>query len=87
MDAKVRARVSSKGQVTIPKTIREALSLREASILEFELMDGGVLLRPAGGGFLARFGTVKPKRPNVGWQNEEEETMKAVARRAIERAR
>lgn len=39
------ATVTSKGQVTLPKAIRDALGLSPGSQVEFELEDGKVLLR------------------------------------------
>lgn len=43
-------RVTSKGQVTIPQHIREALGILPNSNVEWELVDGGALVRtkPAG---------------------------------------
>ncbi len=38
-------RISSKGQVTIPKEIREYLGLRPGDRLEFEVVDGNVIVR------------------------------------------
>lgn len=40
-----RARVTSKGQVTIPKTIRRALGIRDGDSLLFNLEDGEVRVR------------------------------------------
>jgi antitoxin PrlF len=41
------ATVTSKGQVTIPKEVRDALHLRAGHRLEFEVReDGNVLVRP-----------------------------------------
>ena len=39
------ATVTSKGQVTLPKQIRDALGLRPGSEVEFELEEGRVILR------------------------------------------
>lgn len=36
-----RARITSKGQVTIPKGVREALGAREGDTLVFEVENGG----------------------------------------------
>jgi antitoxin PrlF len=36
-----RARITSKGQVTIPKEVREALGVREGDSLIFEVENGG----------------------------------------------
>jgi antitoxin PrlF len=37
--------ISSKGQVTVPKGVRDRLGLRTGTIVEFEMTDAGVLLR------------------------------------------
>jgi antitoxin PrlF len=39
--------VSSKGQVTIPLSVRERLGLREGDRVEFVVESGKVILRPA----------------------------------------
>ena len=78
----VRARVTSKGQITLPKAIRDALGLDESSVVEFELTDGGAMLTPVAGGFLSRFGTVKPRRRPEDWNRVRSETAKKVGQRA-----
>jgi AbrB family looped-hinge helix DNA binding protein len=40
-------RITSKGQVTIPKHIRDATGLHPESDARFELIEGGALIRPA----------------------------------------
>lgn len=40
-----RARVTSKGQVTVPKAVRQAMGIREGDDLVFDVEDGGVRLR------------------------------------------
>ena len=40
-----RARVTSKGQVTVPKEIRDALGIRVGDSLVFEVEDGGARVR------------------------------------------
>lgn len=40
-------RITSKGQVTIPKEARDALGLRPGSEVEFIIQPGGILLRKA----------------------------------------
>jgi len=37
--------ISSKGQVTVPKNVRDELGLRPGTTVEFELTEKGVLLR------------------------------------------
>ena len=78
----VRAKVTSKGQVTLPKAVRDALGLDASSIVEFRLTDGGALLTPVAGGFLSRFGTVKPRRRPEEWDRVRAETARQVGRRA-----
>ncbi len=39
------ATVSSKGQITVPKAVREALGLEAGTEISFELQPGGVVLR------------------------------------------
>ncbi|HTB22245.1 MAG TPA: AbrB/MazE/SpoVT family DNA-binding domain-containing protein [bacterium] len=40
------ATISSKGQVTIPKAIREALGLKSGDSVAFAVKDGAAVLRP-----------------------------------------
>lgn len=42
----VRSKVSSKGQITLPKPIRDALGLRPGEEVVFELRNGEVVIRP-----------------------------------------
>ncbi len=37
--------ISSKGQITVPKAVRDRLGLKEGTTVEFELTGEGVLLR------------------------------------------
>ena len=43
-------RVTTKGQVTIPIEIRERLGILPGSHVDFELVDGGVLVRKSSDG-------------------------------------
>ena len=78
----VRAKISSKGQITLPKAIRQALGLEESSVVEFELTDGGALLTPARGSFLDRFGSVTPRTRPENWARVRSVTAKQVGRKA-----
>lgn len=40
-------RITSKGQVTIPKHIRDAAGLAPNTEAEFEIVEGGAVIRPA----------------------------------------
>ena len=50
------ATVTSKGQVTIPKEVRDRLGLRESDTLQFEIEDGRVILKRKSGGLDDLFG-------------------------------
>lgn len=52
-------RITSKGQVTIPQAIREKSGLLPHTEVEFEWVDGQVLLKPAG-----------PRRRDLTWAME-----------------
>jgi AbrB family looped-hinge helix DNA binding protein len=43
----MKATVSEKGQVTIPKALRDRLGIRPGQILEFETADGRLIARKA----------------------------------------
>ena len=43
----ITSRLTSKGQTTLPRSVRQALNLGERDSLEFELRDGYVILRKA----------------------------------------
>jgi antitoxin PrlF len=43
----MKARLSSKGQVTIPKACRDQLGLKTGSVLDFEAVDGALIVRKA----------------------------------------
>ncbi len=58
--------VSTKGQVTLPAEVRAKLGLTVGTAVQFELREGGVLLRKGGGGLhpVDRvFGRLKLERP------------------------
>ena len=59
---KARAVVTSKGQITIPKAVRDALDLAESDVVEFEVRGKRASMTPVEGGFLRWYGSVKPRR-------------------------
>ena len=50
--------VSSKGQVTIPKPVRDALDLKEGDRIAFVMVDGSVVVQPRNGRIEAIFGAL-----------------------------
>lgn len=75
-----RAVITSKGQVTIPKPVRDAVGFRESDLVEFEIRKDEVVLRPAAGRFLARFGSVPPRRRPEDWKRIRRQVATDVAR-------
>ncbi len=57
----MKAVLSEKGQVTIPKPLRDRLGLRPGQILEFEIADGALVGRKEVTGDAASvFGIIRP---------------------------
>ena len=57
------ATITSKGQITIPKELRESLRLRAGHRLDFELRDdGNILIRPRTMDATKLYGMLKRKR-------------------------
>jgi AbrB family looped-hinge helix DNA binding protein len=79
---KLRARVSSKGQVTIPKDVRDSLGLCEGSYVDLVIEDGEATLRSAGRGFLDYYGWLTPRHSPENWEAVREEVARDVGRRA-----
>ncbi len=80
----VAARVTAKGQVTVPKAVREALGIKEGDALVFRLVgDRAVVAKTAN--FLDLAGTVKvpAAKRNVAWDEVIRRTRskRAAARR------
>ena len=65
----VRARISSKGQVTIPKAVRDALGVREGDDVLFRVVEGhAVLARTPNILDLAGAVEVPPELRGRSWQ-------------------
>ena len=65
--------ISSKGQVTVPRRLRDELGLTPGTKLEFELGKGGTLVcrKAAARSFFSRFHGIG-KRPNLPYQSGDE---------------
>lgn len=62
----VKSAISSKGQVTVPAVVREKLGLAPGTAVQFELIEGGVLLRKGSAGTHPVdqvFGRLKLRKP------------------------
>ncbi len=43
----VTAKITSKGQITLPKKVRDLLHLREGGVVVFEQEEGKIVIKPA----------------------------------------
>ena len=78
------AKVTSKGQITIPKVIRDTLGLREGSVVAFESKEGEAILRRAK--TIRDFrGSLKVKRGMFDVEEARRTAKAHVARRVIGR--
>lgn len=78
---KVRAVVTSKGQITIPKAVRDALGLRETDEVEFEVRGKRATMKPVERSFFRWYKSVKPRHRPENWKKVREETARAVGER------
>lgn len=78
---KVRAVVTSKGQITIPKPVRDALGLRETDEVEFEVRGKRASMRPVERSFLRWYGSIKPRSRPEDFKKIREEAGKARGER------
>jgi antitoxin PrlF len=54
----IKSTVTSKGQTTIPRAVRDELGISRGDVLEWDVQDRQVRLRLVGGGFLSRRGMI-----------------------------
>lgn len=58
-----RSTLTSKGQITVPKAVREALHLESGDRIAFEVRpDGVVEMRPEAGELMGLYGALKTQR-------------------------
>lgn len=77
------SRITSKGQVTVPKAIRDALGVEAGDRLAFRLEeDGRVLVEPETVDLRALRGVLRPRRRGVTVEDMAEAVRKGAARRS-----
>jgi len=71
--------LTSKGQITIPKKIRDALGLDDGARVTFIIREaGGVGMRPESGDLVSLYGIPKPEKKGVSLHDMED----AISREA-----
>lgn len=58
----VVVRIDSKGRVLVPKSVREALGIREGGLLRVSVIDGKIVLEPVGGAADKYYGVFKARK-------------------------
>jgi antitoxin PrlF len=82
------ATLTSKGQVTIPKDVRDALGLRVGDRVYFRVHDGGALITKVADFLdLASSVPVPPELRGKSWKEIREETWRRVAHDTGERSK
>lgn len=75
--------VTSKGQTTIPKEIREFLKLKPKDRIFYIVEDGKVVLKPLRGDILELRGSVPPKKRPEDFDAVRAATRKAIAKKVV----
>ena len=84
----VGAKLTSKGQLTIPKEVRDALELEEGDRVYFRVQPGGAVISKVPDLLeLAGSVPVPPELSGKSWNEIREETWRRVARDVVERSK
>ncbi len=77
-----QARITSKGQITIPKSVREELGLREGDSVVFRIEDARAVISKTPN-FLELAGSVPtpPGKEGLTWEEIRQEARQALARK------
>jgi AbrB family looped-hinge helix DNA binding protein len=78
----IGVKITSKGQVTIPKRIRDELGLKPGDRVLFVLRGGEVVLQPIKSTLLDLRGSVEPRRRPEDFKMVRKQTKKRVARKS-----
>lgn len=78
--------LTSKGQTTVPREVREALGLGPRQRIVYEIESGSVRIRAAGGSLLATAGALADGKPALGRDQERAVYRKARAKRYTTKA-
>ncbi|MBM3858283.1 MAG: AbrB family transcriptional regulator [Verrucomicrobia bacterium] len=74
--------LTSKGQTTLPRRIREALGLHPRDRILYELADGKAVLRPLKGDVLGLRGSVRPRQRPEDFTEARRSVQRKVAQAA-----
>ncbi|MFV2045322.1 MAG: AbrB/MazE/SpoVT family DNA-binding domain-containing protein [Anaerolineales bacterium] len=80
----VGSKLTSRGQTTIPKRIRERLQLEPGDRVLFLERDGEIVLQPVRHTLRDLRGSVKPRKPGQDFDQVRREVKEEVARRNVD---
>lgn len=74
--------LTQKGQITIPKLIRDLLGLSSADNFVVSVKDEKIVVTPVKGDFLSLYGSVKHKGKPIDFKKLRRQTITAMAKNA-----
>lgn len=77
------ATLSSKGQLTLPKAVREALGVEAGDTLLVTVQEGKVELVPLSGDILSWYGTAQGKEPPPDWRRVRQQVHETIAEEVV----
>jgi len=80
----IGAKLSTKGQTTIPKEVRDYLGLSPGDRVLFVIREGEVLLQPVTQTLLDLRGSIKPRRRPEDFDAVRQEVKKRVSRKLVD---
>jgi AbrB family looped-hinge helix DNA binding protein len=80
----IGSKITTSGQTTIPKKIRERLNLEPGDRVLFIEKDGEILLQPVSNTLSGRRGSVAPRRRSEEFNNVRDEVKRRIAERNVD---
>lgn len=78
----IGSKITSRGQTTIPKKVRDLLGLEPGDRVQFVLKEGEVVLQPIKLTLLDLRGSIKPRRHPEDFNEVRQEVKRRVSRKA-----
>ena len=76
-------KITSKGQATIPKPVRDSLGVGPGDFIRFEIKEGQAVLEGVKKTILDYKGALRGERPAGDWAGVREAVKREVARKAV----
>jgi len=77
------ASISTKGQVTIPVSIRNRLSIKAFDKLSFSTYEDTIIAKPVRDNFLSLYGSIKSKKKPVDFKKVRKLMIKKIAEHIV----